>query len=99
MFAKWGRVLLKEGGKEPASKSGLVTDYLGYWTDNGAYYYYNTLPELNYENTMIEMSNYFKYHNIPVRYINYDSWWYLKGDAFHEKNKRNSKINKNNFTK
>ena len=30
----------------------LATNYLGYWMDNGAYYY-----------------------------VNYDSWWYLKGEG------------------
>ena len=35
------------------STDGLHTDlasqYLGYWMDNGAFYYYNTLPNINYQ--------------------------------------------------
>ena len=55
----------------------MATDYLGYWMDNGAYYYYHTLPGLNYEETVLAL-----HHNltsrIPIHYINYDSWWYYK---------------------
>jgi len=31
----------------------VVTSYLGYWTDNGAYYYYKTEKGMNYEETLI----------------------------------------------
>ncbi len=32
----------------------------GYWTDNGAFYYYNTLGEnKTYEDTFLELNNYF----------------------------------------
>ena len=27
----------------------LATNYLGYWMDNGAYYYYNPLPSTSYQ--------------------------------------------------
>jgi hypothetical protein len=39
----WGSIILKQSGKErTTSTSDIPTQYLGYWTDNGAYYYYNT---------------------------------------------------------
>ena len=79
VFKKWGEILLREGGKVLTTPDDVVTEYLGYWTDNGAYYYYNTVQGMNYENTIVEISEYFKQQNIPVKYINYDSWWYQKG--------------------
>ena len=42
-FSKWGSALRKYHGK---SVDGIQRDvarkYLGYWTDNGAYYYYSS---------------------------------------------------------
>ncbi len=32
----------------------------GFWTDNGGFYYYNTIPGMDYEETFIELSNRFK---------------------------------------
>ncbi|CAF0939280.1 unnamed protein product [Adineta steineri] len=54
----------------------LTINYLGYYTDNGAYYYYNTEKGMNYEATMINIK-----HQIPLpfHYIQLDSWWYFKG--------------------
>lgn len=41
----WGGSLLSHYGKSRANLSvDLPTKYLGYWTDNGAYYYYLTEP-------------------------------------------------------
>ena len=35
---------------EARSRSGdVVTNFLGWWNDNGAFYYYHTLPGTNYE--------------------------------------------------
>lgn len=52
----------------------------GYWTDNGAFYYYHTLEGKNYEETLIELTDYFKQSGsaIPVRHLEIDSWWYPK---------------------
>jgi len=56
----------------------LVCSHLGYWTDNGAYYYYKTERGLNYEDTLVAVRKYFDQKDIPIRYFNFDSWWYLK---------------------
>ena len=49
----WGRVLqLSSGLERVKERSGdVVTNYLGWWNDNGAFYYYHTLPNMNYEVT------------------------------------------------
>ena len=69
----------------------LATNYLGYWMDNGAYYYYNPLPNTSYQDTVLQLHANLS-ERIPVRwnlrlllliarYVNYDSWWYLKGEG------------------
>ena len=36
-------------------------NYLGYWTDNGAYYYYHTEEGKNYQETMMDVYNEIKF--------------------------------------
>ena len=57
----------------------ITLQYLGYTTDNGAYYYYNTEDDLNYEETLIKVKKYADKVNLPYRYVLLDSWWYYKG--------------------
>ncbi|MFX0035380.1 MAG: hypothetical protein ACFE9I_07045 [Candidatus Hermodarchaeota archaeon] len=74
-----GNILLKYHNSERKSLyANVVTSYLGFWTDNGAYYYYKTEKGMNYEDTMVSIKNYFEENNIPIVYYNFDSWWYLK---------------------
>jgi len=74
-----GYILLKfHDSKRKSLYSNVVTSYLGFWTDNGAYYYYKTEKGMNYEDTIIAIKDYFEENNIPIGYFNFDSWWYLK---------------------
>ena len=47
--------------------------YLGYSTDNGAYYYYQTEAGSTYEQTMIDVARYAKKVGLPYRYWLADS--------------------------
>lgn len=49
----------------------ILYKYLGYWTDNGAYYYYNTEPGFDYERTMIDVGRYITDIGLPVRYFQF----------------------------
>ena len=62
-----------------ARKKDVTLRYIGYTTDNGAYYYYNTVFGLNYEDTIIKIKEYADSVKIPYKYILLDSWWYFKG--------------------
>eukprot|EP01034_Spumella_vulgaris_P024040 gene24040-30337_t len=53
--------------------------YLGYTTDNGAYYYYHTEPGQDYEQTLVAVKKYADSLSIPYKYVLLDSWWYYKG--------------------
>ena len=47
---KWGKTLRTHTGKGLERRAADDTvNYLGYWTDNGAFYYYNTEKDKNYE--------------------------------------------------
>jgi len=78
----WGDVLLERYGKtrDGAWDGRDVTlQYLGYSTDNGAFYYYNMEPNQNYETTMLDVAAYARDEKIPYKYWLADSWWYFKG--------------------
>jgi len=77
---EWGDVMRRFYGKSRSyTEADMSVNYLGYWTDNGAYYYYLTEEGKNYEDTLVDYLSYAKSLNIPYRYVQYDSWWYPKG--------------------
>ena len=75
----WGAQILADRQREKTDRyadKGL--SYLGYWTDNGAAYYYNTEENLNYEDTLLAVRDDWEIENIPITYLQLDSWWYFK---------------------
>lgn len=75
----WGKVLTALSGKSrPSNGADPVLRYLGYWTDNGATYYYNYDTTLGYEGTLEKVIEGFHGEGIPIRYLQLDSWWYRK---------------------
>lgn len=76
---EFGRALTDLEGKiRPANDSDIGLKYLGYWTDNGSYYYYNFDAKLGYGGTLLALADHFRKANIPVGYMQLDSWWYEK---------------------
>ncbi len=55
-----------------------VVANIGFWTDNGAYYYYRKEKGMNYASTIEYASKIFKELGIPFKYYQLDSWWYQK---------------------
>jgi hypothetical protein len=75
----WGEFLLQRSGKPRGRwQSDFSLSHLGYTTDNGAYYYYNTEPGKNYQDTILDLHAYMESMKIPIRWVLYDSWFYLK---------------------
>jgi hypothetical protein len=75
----WGRSLLQlVGAKRPGQDADVVLKYLGYWTDNGAAYYYNYDAERGYAGTLQALVERYRAEQIPLRYLQLDSWWYCK---------------------
>ena len=75
----WGQALTDWTGKaRPGNQADLVLKYFGYWTDNGATYYYNYDPKLGYAGTLLALRRRYRQEDIPIRYLQLDSWWYQK---------------------
>jgi hypothetical protein len=79
-FETWGKALLALGHKQPPKNDADATlARFGYWTDNGATYYYNYDPQLGYVGTLLAKRDEFQRLGIPLGYMQIDSWWYPKG--------------------
>ncbi|MDR3460455.1 MAG: hypothetical protein P4N60_23750 [Verrucomicrobiae bacterium] len=75
----WGKALVDLGGaKRPANDADATLKYLGYWTDNGAAYYYNYDFSKGYAGTLQGLVETYRQEEIPIRYLQLDSWWYYK---------------------
>ncbi|MGZ4202551.1 MAG: hypothetical protein ACXVRH_10890, partial [Thermoleophilaceae bacterium] len=80
-YAAWGDTLLALTGKSrPANDGSVDLKYLGYWTDNGASYYYNYDASKGYVGTLLAIRDAFHDLGLPLGYLQLDSWWYPKGD-------------------
>lgn len=76
----WGGALLDLGGKlRPANNADLILERLGYWTDAGGALYYGFNKSLGYQGTLISMKEQFAKAQVPLGYLQLDSWWYPKG--------------------
>ena len=79
-MAKWGSLMRRMYSKDSSyRKTDYSINYLGYWTDNGACYYYNTGSYSNYEEAIIAVKEDADKQGIPFKYLQLDSWWYYKG--------------------
>ncbi len=75
----WGPALTTLGGKtRPGNEDAPVLRYLGYWTDNGATYYYHFNAKLGYAGTVLAEIRHLLDRHIPIDYLELDSWWYRK---------------------
>jgi hypothetical protein len=75
----WGSALTAlAGAHRPANDADVGLRYLGYWTDNGAQYYYDYDRQLGYAGTLEALVRRYRDEGIPIRYLQLDSWWYYK---------------------
>jgi hypothetical protein len=70
--------LALQGMKRPDNEADFGLRYLGYWTDNGATYYYNYDTNAGYAGTLENLVSHYRDEQIPIRYLQLDSWWYEK---------------------
>ena len=78
-WESWGRALTDLQGKvRPANDADLGLKYFGYWTDNGATYYYNYDADKGYAGTLLALADHYRQQRIPLGYLQLDSWWYYK---------------------
>lgn len=75
----WGQALQLLNGKQPVSnEADVMLRKFGYWTDNGAAYYYHFVPELGYPGTLLAVRDAYRKLGVPLAYMELDSWWYPK---------------------
>jgi hypothetical protein len=80
VFDTWGAAMTTLHAKtRPANDADVTLDKLGYWTDNGATYYYQYDPGLGYAGTLLAVKRDFDQRRIALGYLQLDSWWYPKG--------------------
>jgi len=78
-FETWGRALTDLYGKKRPTYDGDPTlKYYGYWTDNGADYYYRYDKTLGYCGTLLKLVESYRQEHIALGYCQLDSWWYQK---------------------
>jgi hypothetical protein len=78
-WGAWGAAFSDLVGRNrPANDVDAGLRYLGYWTDNGAFYYYHYDPALGYIGTLEALVRHYREREIPIRYLQLDSWWYYK---------------------
>lgn len=76
----WGQMLTTLQGKiRPSNDAGPILNQVGYWTDNGASYYYATEGSLSYPDTLAAVKAGFDSAGIRLGYMQLDSWFYPKG--------------------
>ena len=80
VYGTWGKALTSLSGKKrPAQNASPTLAKLGYWTDNGATYYYNDDASLGYTGTLQAVANDWKAKGLPLGNLQLDSWFYPKG--------------------
>ena len=86
-MAQWGSILRTQYDKPARGwEADDSTQWLGYNTDNGAYYYYQTEPGKTYQQTLIDVWLDAQSRSIPYSTVLLDSWWYYKGEIGGVKN-------------
>jgi len=67
------------GKHRPSQDATNTLAKLGYWTDNGATYYYNYDKSLGYAGTLQAVRADWKAKGLPMGNLQLDSWFYPKG--------------------
>ena len=81
-FGSWGDSLTKLQGKtRPGNDADPSLNQVGYWTDNGATYYYQTATGMTYPQTLTAVKANFDQLGIGLGYVQLDSWFYPKGSS------------------
>jgi hypothetical protein len=80
LFDVWGNTLTALHGRaRPPNDADLTLGTFGYWTDNGASYYYHFESRLGYAGTLLAVRHELEQRGINLGYLQLDSWWYPKG--------------------
>lgn len=80
LYDTWGNAMTGLSGKQrPAQDATNTLAKLGYWTDNGATYYYKYDQSRGYAGTLQAVRDDWKAKGAPMGNLQLDSWFYPKG--------------------
>jgi hypothetical protein len=80
LYGIWGNAMTGLSGKHRPSQDATNTlAKLGYWTDNGATYYYNYDESRGYAGTLRAVRDDWTAKHLPLGNLQLDSWFYPKG--------------------
>jgi hypothetical protein len=80
LYDIWGKAMTGLSGKHRPSQDATNTlAKLGYWTDNGATYYYKYDESRGYAGTLQAVRDDWKAKGLPMGNLQLDSWFYPKG--------------------
>eukprot|EP01084_Bolivina_argentea_P099007 177975_1 len=72
---KWGNALKKKyNTTKLTDENDLISTWLGYWTDNGGYYWDGNPLTTNIAQKLFST---FKQNNISIRYLQLDPYWFM----------------------
>ncbi|CAE7295913.1 unnamed protein product [Symbiodinium pilosum] len=78
-MSAWGDRMLEFTGKKRADMyRDDVVGSIGFWTDNGGYYHYDTGSNETYEEVLPKVKAYHDSLGIPFKHWQFDSWFYPK---------------------
>jgi hypothetical protein len=82
-IAAWGDAFRRLNHRPATSQEAtpILRDF-GYWTDNGANYFYNYDKAYGYAGTLLKIASEFRKDHIHLGYMELDSWWYDKSHHF-----------------
>ncbi len=82
-IAAWGDAFRTMHHRPATSQEAtpILRDF-GYWTDNGASYFYNYDKKYGYTGTLLKMASEYAEDHIHLGYMELDSWWYQKSYHF-----------------
>ena len=78
MMAFGDALLARTNKTRTKADADVIVSSLGYFTDNGAFYYYLAEMGQTMQGTMIDVIAYWKSLALPLQYVMYDSWFYKK---------------------
>ncbi len=80
-FTTWGSALGDLYGKKmPDIATEPMLRDIGYWTDNGCYYYYKNWDKTKgCDGTLLAVRDHYAQNGLPMGYMQIDSYWYPKG--------------------
>lgn len=73
---QWGEALLRAKGTQRLTNDDITLEYLGVFTDNGAWCTSGGFQSACNQTYMYQLATYLKSEDIPINYLMLDDWWY-----------------------